>query len=137
MANKRNIISISKTFQFEAAHYLPRVEPGHKCGRMHGHSFRFTVVLKGPVDEQTGWLVDFADISRVVKPLIESSLDHYCLNEIPGLENPTSERIAIWLWERLVEKLPLLNRITVHETCTSRCNYQGEIEDDDGPVHAG
>jgi len=119
-------LELSKTFGFEAAHFLPNVPDGHKCKRMHGHSFRFTVVLKGRLDPEKGWIMDFADLGAVVKPIIEKYLDHYLLNEVPGLQNPTSERVAVWLWNRLKPELPLLYKIVVHETCTSSCAYYGE-----------
>ncbi|WP_108978132.1 6-carboxytetrahydropterin synthase QueD [Leptospira ryugenii] len=118
-------IELEKTFGFEAAHYLPNVPEGHKCRRMHGHSFRFSVCLKGQIDSHTGWLMDFADLKSVVKPIIEKDLDHYVLNEVKGLENPTSEKLAVWLWNRLKPELPLLYKITVFETCTSSCVYYG------------
>ncbi len=122
-------ISIVKEYRFEAAHLLPNVPEGHKCRRLHGHSFRFEVVLSGLVPPETGWLMDFAEIGRFVKPLVEEHLDHRYLNETPGLANPTSEEIAFWLWTRLKPALPLLSKIVVHETCTSRCEYTGERHD--------
>jgi 6-pyruvoyltetrahydropterin/6-carboxytetrahydropterin synthase len=118
------IVELVKEFRFEAAHYLPNVPEGHKCRRMHGHSFRGEVVVKGEVDPHTGWLIDFADLKAVVRPIVDR-LDHYLLNEIEGLENPTSEMVAIWLWKQLQSQLPQLFRVTVEETCTSRCNYFG------------
>ena len=117
-------VELVKDFHFEAAHYLPNVPPGHKCRRMHGHSFRGQVAVRGNTDPQVGWLIDYADIRRVVDPVIEE-LDHYCLNDIGGLENPTSELIAVWLWNRIVPAIGSLHRITVEETCSSRCHYFG------------
>jgi 6-pyruvoyltetrahydropterin/6-carboxytetrahydropterin synthase len=117
-------IELVKDFRFEAAHYLPNVPDGHKCRRMHGHSFRGEVAVRGPVDDRTGWVMDFADLKRAVDPIVRQ-LDHYLLNEIPGLENPTSELVAIWIWDRLRPSLPQLYRITLEETCTSRCHYFG------------
>ena len=117
-------IELVKDFRFEAAHYLPNVPEGHKCRRMHGHSFRGEVAVRGPVDPHTGWVMDFADLKRAVDPIVKQ-LDHYLLNEIPGLENPTSELVAVWIWDRLRESLPQLYRITLEETCTSRCHYFG------------
>jgi 6-pyruvoyl tetrahydropterin synthase/QueD family protein len=119
------IVELTKDFRFEAAHSLPHVPKGHKCARLHGHSFRVEVTVKGPVDPHTGWVVDFAEIKAAFEPL-EDLLDHRFLNEIPGLENSTSENIARWLWLRLKTRLPLLYEIVVHETCTSRCVYRGE-----------
>ena len=115
---------IYKEFSFEAAHYLPNVPEGHKCGRLHGHSFRVTVFADGPIQQPTGWVMDFADIKMAFKPILDR-LDHYYLNEIPGLENPTSEQLAIWIWNELKPKLPELVRIRVCETCTSGCEYTG------------
>ena len=119
-------IELVKDFRFEAAHYLPNVPEGHKCRRMHGHSFRGEIAVRGRVDPVTGWLIDFADLKRMVDPVV-SRLDHYVLNEVEGLENPTSERVAVWIWEQLVPQLPQLHRITVEETCSSRCHYFGPI----------
>ena len=119
-----HVVELVKDFRFEAAHYLPNVPEGHKCRRMHGHSFRGEVAVRGPVDPKIGWLIDFADLKKVVDPLV-TRLDHYLLNEIDGLGNPTSESIAIWFWDRLHPQLPQLYRVTIEETCTSRCHYFG------------
>jgi 6-pyruvoyltetrahydropterin/6-carboxytetrahydropterin synthase len=117
--------TLYKSFGFEAAHFLPRTPPGHKCGRVHGHSFRCEVAVTGPVDPVTGWVVDFADIKRACKPL-EEILDHRFLNEdVPGLDNPTSENICKWIWDRLKPSLPMLSAVVLHETCTARCEYRG------------
>jgi len=118
-------MEIFKEFTFEAAHRLPRVPPGHKCGRLHGHSFKIEVHVKGAVGADTGWVLDFADVKSVVAPIIEQ-LDHYYLNEVEGLENPTSENLARWLWRRVRPQLPGLSRLVVRETCTSGCTYTGE-----------
>jgi 6-pyruvoyltetrahydropterin/6-carboxytetrahydropterin synthase len=119
-------VELSKRFRFEAAHRLPKVPADHKCARMHGHSFEIEVVIAGAVDASTGWLVDYAEITREVEPLIRAELDHRTLNDVPGLENPTSEMLCVWLWRRLAPRLPLLTAITVFETCTARCTYRGE-----------
>ena len=118
-------VELTREFGFEAAHRLPRVPPEHQCHRMHGHSFRIEVAIAGEVDERMGWLVDFDEITGRVEPIIRRELDHRVLNEIEGLENATSELLAAWLWRRLRPDLPLLSRITVHETCTARCTYEG------------
>lgn len=118
-------MELRKTFQFEAAHLLPHLPEGHKCRRLHGHSFQVEVVVAGPLDARLGWVMDYADISAAFKPLREK-LDHYYLNEIPGLENPTSENVAEWIWRQLKPRLPLLTEIVVAETCTARCVYRGE-----------
>ena len=124
--DKGHYVEIAKEFHFEAAHHLPNVPPEHKCRRLHGHSYRFEVCLGGYSKEESGWLRDFQDIRNAVQGLIEKHLDHYYLNEVSGLENPTSENLAVWLWERLEKKLPELKEITVFETCTSRCTYRGK-----------
>jgi len=118
-------VELIQEYAFEAAHRLPKVSPEHKCFRMHGHSFRVEVVLAGEIDPTTGWLVDFGDVTAAVEPLIHNELDHRTLNDVPGLENPTSEMLCVWLWRRLVDRLPGLAAITVHETCTARCTYRG------------
>jgi 6-pyruvoyltetrahydropterin/6-carboxytetrahydropterin synthase len=120
-----SVVEIFKEFSFEAAHRLPNVAPGHKCGRLHGHSFRVSVHLDGPVDATQGWVRDFRDISCAMEPVLEV-LDHHFLNEVEGLENPTSEVLARWLWARLAASLPGLSQIVVRETCTSGCVYRGE-----------
>ncbi|MGM0578753.1 MAG: 6-carboxytetrahydropterin synthase QueD [Myxococcota bacterium] len=113
-----------RTFRFEAAHRLPKLPPDHKCSRIHGHSFRVEIVVRGPIGEDTGWVMDFADVKEAWRPL-HDTLDHNYLNEVEGLDNPTSERIAVWIWERLVDRLPGLRRVTVMETCTARVSYEG------------
>jgi 6-pyruvoyltetrahydropterin/6-carboxytetrahydropterin synthase len=118
-------MDISRTFQVEAAHWLPQVPAGHKCARLHGHSFRIEVEATGPVDPATGWVMDFADIKAAFAPLFDA-LDHRCLNEVEGLANPTSENLARWIWHRLQPRLPLLSRVIVHETCTTTCRYAGD-----------
>jgi 6-pyruvoyltetrahydropterin/6-carboxytetrahydropterin synthase len=117
-------IELRKTFQFEAAHLLPHLPKSHKCRRLHGHSFKVDVVVAGERDARLGWVMDYAEISQAFKPLWQK-LDHFYLNEIRGLENPTSENIAIWIWTRLKPRLPLLTEIVVAETCTAKCVYRG------------
>ncbi len=118
-------IELRKSFQFEAAHLLPHLPKEHKCRRLHGHSFTVEVVVAGECDPKLGWLMDYADISKAFKPIWEK-LDHYYLNEIPGLENPTSEVLAVWIWQKLKPRLPLLTEVVVAETCTARAVYRGE-----------
>lgn len=118
-------VELVQDFRFEAAHLLPKVPEDHKCRRLHGHSYRVTVTVRGEVDPQMGWLIDYADIREAFQPLMDR-LDHYYLNEIEGLENPTSEVLAKWIWERLIDDLPKLHAIQVHETCESSCIYRGE-----------
>lgn len=115
---------LRKTFQFEAAHLLPHLPEDHKCRRLHGHSFAAEVVVAGECDEKLGWLMDYAEISKTFKPYWEQ-LDHHYLNDIPGLENPTSENVAKWIWNKLKPQLPLLSEIVVAETCTAKCVYRG------------
>ncbi|TCC36611.1 6-carboxytetrahydropterin synthase QueD [Kribbella sp. YM55] len=116
-------MEIYREFTFEAAHRLPTVPAGHKCGRLHGHSYRVEVHVSGEVDASTGWLIDFGDIKKAFRPL-EDQLDHHYLNDVEGLDNPTSENLAQWIWARLVGVLPL-SEIHVRETCTSGCVYRG------------
>jgi 6-pyruvoyltetrahydropterin/6-carboxytetrahydropterin synthase len=117
-------IELRKSFQFEAAHLLPFLPEAHKCRRLHGHSFQAEIVVAGEADPKLGWLIDYAEISNAFRPLWEQ-LDHRYLNEVPGLENPTSELIAVWIWDRLKPALPLLTEVLVAETCTARCVYRG------------
>lgn len=117
-------MEIFKEFTFEAAHRLPHVPEGHKCARIHGHSFKVRVAVTGPVEDHAGWVMDFADIKAAFKPLYEQ-LDHHYLNEIHGLENPTSEILATWIWKRLESRLPGLCKVVVQETCTSGCVFRG------------
>ena len=118
-------VEIGKTFAFEAAHRLPHVREGHKCGRMHGHSFTIEILLEGEVDSPSGWHRDYGDIDDAFAPLY-ARLDHHTLNEVAGLENPTSELLARWLWDQLRPSLPTLSAVTVHETCVARCTYRGQ-----------
>jgi len=117
-------MQVFKEFQIEAAHLLPNLPDSHKCRRLHGHSFLILVTVEGPLDPQLGWVIDFADISLAFRPLFEK-LDHHYLNEIEGLENPTSENLARWIWDRLVTVLPGLASVQVKETCTAGCIYRG------------
>ncbi len=118
-------MEIYKEFTFEAAHHLPNVPANHKCRRLHGHSFKVTIAVEGTAGDKSGWVMDFSDIKKAFDPLYDQ-LDHYYLNEIEGLENPTSENLAVWIWRRLKPALPELSQITIKETCTSGCIYRGE-----------
>ena len=111
-------------FRFEAAHRLPMVPEGHKCARLHGHSFKVEIACAGLVNPQTGWFIDFGELFRIWEP-IHAVLDHHYLNEVPGLENPTSEVLAKWIWDRLKPDLPSLQQVTLFETCDARCEYTG------------
>jgi len=117
-------VRLMRSFGFEAAHFLPGFPDGHKCRRMHGHSFKVDVFVEGEIPDGQHHLVDYGDIKAATEPVREQ-LDHYCLNEIEGLEHPTSEMLAKWIWDRLAGALPLLSEIHVHETCTNRCEYRG------------
>ena len=118
-------MELFKQFSIEAAHWLPNVPADHKCRRMHGHSFQIQVHVRGPVDPLLGWVMDFAEIKAAFAP-VEDEIDHRCLNDVEGLENPTSENLARWIWRELRPALPLLSRIVIRETCTSGCVYSGE-----------
>jgi 6-pyruvoyltetrahydropterin/6-carboxytetrahydropterin synthase len=118
-------VRLTKTFHFEAAHSLPTFPQDHKCRRLHGHSYRFKVIVEGSVDPSQGYLIDYGEIKKATDPLVKR-LDHYHLNDIDGLSNPTSEMLARWIWDRLKPQLPLLSAIVVYETCTSACEYRGE-----------
>jgi 6-pyruvoyltetrahydropterin/6-carboxytetrahydropterin synthase len=111
-------------FRFEAAHRLPKVPPGHKCSRLHGHSFKVEIACEGPVNPDTGWFIDFDELYKIWQP-IHDVLDHHYLNEVPGLENPTSEILAKWIWDKMKVPLPSLQQVTLFETCDARCEYRG------------
>jgi len=118
-------MDIFKVFQVEAAHRLPNVPDGHKCARLHGHSFRIEVHVSGTVGAEDGWVMDFAELRRIFQPVFDQ-LDHRYLNDIDGLENPTSENLARWIWQRLEPVLAGLSKIIVQETCNAGCIYYGE-----------
>lgn len=117
-------MKIFKQFTFDSAHYLPNVPPGHKCREIHGHTYRLVVYIEGELDKNVGWVMDFADLKRVVDPVVKS-IDHQLLNNIAGLENPTCEMIAIWLWNKIKPQVPALIRVELHETPTSGAIYEG------------
>ncbi|MFT5693491.1 MAG: 6-pyruvoyltetrahydropterin/6-carboxytetrahydropterin synthase [Oceanicoccus sp.] len=121
----KSVMEIYKEFTFEAAHLLPHVPEGHKCARLHGHSFYVRIYVSGEVAADTGWVMDFSEIKKQFDPIYKK-LDHYYLNDIEGLENPTSENLARWIWQQLKPALPLLSQIELKETCTSGCIYNGE-----------
>ncbi len=115
---------IFKEFHFDSAHFLPQVPDGHKCKEVHGHTYRLTLYFEGELDESFGWVIDFAEIKKEVKPIIDS-IDHRLLNDIDGLENPTCEVIAVWLWRRIKKRIPQLCKIKLYETLTSGAVYEG------------
>jgi 6-pyruvoyltetrahydropterin/6-carboxytetrahydropterin synthase len=117
-------MEIFADFRFEAAHRLPNVPPDHKCARLHGHSFRVRVTVTGEVNPKAGWIIDYGDVSAAFAPTLDA-LDHHYLNEIDGLENPTSEMLALWIWRRLGPTLPGLSAVEVRETCNTGCIYRG------------
>jgi 6-pyruvoyltetrahydropterin/6-carboxytetrahydropterin synthase len=121
-------MELYKEFTFEAAHRLPNVAPEHKCARLHGHSYRVIIHVRGEVNPQSGMVMDFADIKAAFKPIVAGQLDHYYLNEVEGLENPTSENLAQWIWQKLESLLPLLSAVEVRETCSSGVLYKGKQE---------
>lgn len=116
-------VELRKWFSFEAAHFLPRVPAGHKCARMHGHSYRIELVVEGPVDPETGWLIDFAELDEAWRPLHES-FDHRVLNEVPGLENSTCENLAVYVFRALQARIPQLSAVTVWETADASCTFR-------------
>lgn len=124
LQNARMRIRLERSYRFEAAHFLPRVPVGHKCARMHGHSYHIEVVIEGDVDPELGWLMDFASIDDHAGPLVKM-LDHQILNEVEGLANPTAEILAAWWWQRLRATLPEVVEVAVSETETSRCVFRG------------
>lgn len=118
-------MEIFKQFTFDSAHFLPNVPLEHKCRHVHGHTYRLLVYLEGDLDPHIGWVMDFSDVKRVIDPIVKS-IDHKMLNDIEGLENPTCERIAVWLWNKIKPDLPLLSKIELHETPTSGVVYKGK-----------
>ncbi len=118
-------MELFKEFSFEAAHRLPNVPAEHKCARLHGHSFFVRITVAGEVGATSGWVMDFADVSRGFRPILDQ-LDHFYLNDIPGLDNPTSENLAKWIWQKLIKNLPSLIAVEIRETCTSGCIYRGD-----------
>lgn len=118
-------MDIFNVFNLESARRLPNLPATHPCARVHGHSFQVEVHLSGPLDETFGWVMDFAEIEAAWAP-VKAALDHRYLNDVPGLDNPTSERLAIWIWDKLKPALPGLTKIVIRETASSGCIYQGE-----------
>lgn len=114
---------LSRSFRFEAAHFLPKVPQGHKCARTHGHSYEIEISIEGEVDPELGWVMDFSVISEHMAPLLVT-VDHQLLNDVEGLPNPTTELLAAWFWERL-SGLPGLVEIAISETPSTRCIYRG------------
>jgi len=117
-------ITLTKTIEFESAHWLPTFPEDHKCHRLHGHSFKADILVAGEVDPDKGYLIDFGEIKRLTTPIVDA-LDHRLLNDIKGLENPTAERLAKWIYDQLADDLPILQSVRVRETCTCSAEYAG------------
>ena len=120
------IVELSREYRFEAAHHLPRVPAGHKCARVHGHSYKIVLHVRGQVDPDSGWLVDFGVLDEVFAARIHSRLDHRNLNDIPGLENSTCEVLAAFIWAEVLPAVPQLSAVSVWETSDASCTYRGE-----------
>jgi 6-pyruvoyltetrahydropterin/6-carboxytetrahydropterin synthase len=116
---------IFKSFTFDSAHALPNVPEGHKCRNVHGHTYHLTAYIEGGLEPHLEWVIDFADIKKIIVPIVKE-LDHKYLNDLPGLENPTCERIAIWIWDRIKKDIPNLKRVQLNETPTSGVIYEGQ-----------
>jgi 6-pyruvoyltetrahydropterin/6-carboxytetrahydropterin synthase len=118
-------MKIFKQFTFDAAHFLPNVPEGHKCREIHGHTYHLKVILEGPLQPGVEWVMDFGDLKKAINPVIDA-IDHKFLNRIEGLENPTCELLASWIWNKIRSKLPLLKSIELNETPTSGVVYEGD-----------
>jgi 6-pyruvoyltetrahydropterin/6-carboxytetrahydropterin synthase len=118
-------MTIFKQFSFDSAHFLPCVPEGHKCKQIHGHTYQLTIFMDGPIHTELAWVADFADVKQVVSPIVDM-VDHKLLNEVPGLENPTCELLAVWLWNKIKALVPQLSKIELWETPTSGVVYEGK-----------
>jgi 6-pyruvoyltetrahydropterin/6-carboxytetrahydropterin synthase len=118
------IVELMKEYRFEAAHRLPRVPNGHKCANVHGHSYKVELHVRGPIDPQTGWLIDFG-VMDDRWAILFNRLDHQYLNDVPDLANPTCENVAVFVWAHMKSSIAGLSAVTVWETYDSRCTYQG------------
>ncbi len=117
-------VEVYKEFTIDCAHSLPHVPDDHKCKNVHGHTYKIRVVAEGELHPSLGWVLDFADLKAAFQP-VKDALDHRYLNDIAGLENPTAEMIAVWIWDKLYPEIPGLKEIGVSETPTSGCVYRG------------
>lgn len=117
---------LKQHFQIESARFLPHLDKSHPCSAMHGHSFKISLTLLGETDAKLGWVIDYNEVKLKMKPLLEQ-LDHRVLNEVPGLENPTTELLAKWLYEKGVKVLPLLTQVSISETQDSECCYPADV----------
>jgi 6-pyruvoyltetrahydropterin/6-carboxytetrahydropterin synthase len=120
-------VRLSRTFSFEASHRLDHLGVEHPCYNLHGHSYRVEIEVSGKVDETTGFLIDYSEIAKIVRPIVKR-LDHTHLNDIKGLPLTSTEHICRWLWERIQPELPILSRITIYETDSSKCVFEGEFD---------
>lgn len=120
-------MKLYRAFTFDSAHRLPNLPPTHRCSNLHGHTYRAEIHVESELVPGYDWVVDFGDIKAIVEPVVKE-LDHCYLNEIPGLENPTSENICKWLWSRIHPKLPILTKIVVQESPDSAAIYVGDDE---------
>jgi 6-pyruvoyltetrahydropterin/6-carboxytetrahydropterin synthase len=111
-------------FSINSARRLPKLPPEHICSRLHGHTFMIEIHVRGNVDPNTGWVLDFSDIDAPANE-IKDALDHRYLNDVPGLSNPTSECVAIWIWEKLEASIAGLNKVVVMEGTDRGCTYFG------------
>lgn len=118
-------MEIFKKYYFDSAHFLPNVPENHKCRNMHGHTYKLIVFISGNIENNNGWVMDFAVLKNTINSIIEI-IDHKVLNDISGLENPTCENIARWLWVKIKVVIPELTRIELHETPTTGVIYNGE-----------
>jgi 6-pyruvoyltetrahydropterin/6-carboxytetrahydropterin synthase len=118
------IMELKQHFQIESARFLPNLDKAHPCSRMHGHSFKIILTIKGPVLAPYNWVMDYHEINEVVQPVLKM-LDHQVLNDIEGLENPTSEMLAYWIYKKIISRIPLLTSVNVSETPTTECVYTG------------
>ena len=117
-------MELRQHFQIESARFLPNLESDHPCARMHGHSFKIILTLKGPVDPVAGWVMDYHVITKVMEPILRK-LDHRVLNEVDGLSNPTSELLAKWIFDQVIQQIPLLTAVNISETPNTECIYRG------------
>jgi 6-pyruvoyltetrahydropterin/6-carboxytetrahydropterin synthase len=118
------IVELKQHFQIESARFLPNLPKSHPCSNVHGHSFKIILTLKGPVDEKLGWLMDYHEINQVMQPILKE-LDHKVLNEVAGLENPTSENLSKWIYDKVILKISILTEVNISETPTTECVYRG------------
>ena len=118
-------MKIFRTYIFHSARYIPTLDENHPCSKMHGHTFKMAVEINGPIDKKIGFVMDFYDIDKIVNNHIIKFIDHKILNEIDGLSNPSSEYLAIWIWEKLKPHLPLLSTITISEEHGTGMIYKG------------